>query len=274
MKENFKLEKELLFKNNIKDITSISLDSDFKLDGYNLTGTFIISGEYKIHEVSINREKFNFKLPFNHKINNDIDLDTIKLDIENFVYDYSKDELIVNIEYEITGSRKDVLVFDNEENLDKFLQDREVEVIDDRINDIKEEIKESDKNNNEILEDEKKEIDERKEELSKIEPIIEKKDNEKDLNEDIVRIEDNNIISNKIESIKDENREVIEADEVINSVGKVEDNFVTYKIHKVSESDTLETIVLKYHTTLDDLKEFNDLNDIKPNDKIIIPKYE
>ena len=55
MKENMHIEKELLFKNNIKDITSISLDSDYKIEGKKIIGNFIIDGEYKIHEVSINK---------------------------------------------------------------------------------------------------------------------------------------------------------------------------------------------------------------------------
>ena len=55
MKENLKIEKELLFKNNIKDITSISLDNDYKINKQQITGNFIINGEYKINEISINK---------------------------------------------------------------------------------------------------------------------------------------------------------------------------------------------------------------------------
>ena len=115
MKENQKIEKQLLFKNNIKDITSISLDSDYKIENQEIVGNFLISGDYKIHELSVNREEFNFKVPFKHSFENDIDSSSIKLEIRNFEYDYNKDELIVNIEYDITGDRKDILVFDDEE---------------------------------------------------------------------------------------------------------------------------------------------------------------
>ena len=97
MKENKRIEKELLFKNNIKDITSISIDSDFKAENGFITGNFIISGDYKIHELSLNREKFNFKIPFKHELESDIDLSTVKIEITNFIYDYNKDELLVNI---------------------------------------------------------------------------------------------------------------------------------------------------------------------------------
>ena len=130
MKENKHIEKELLFKNNVKDITSISLDSNYKVEGQKIVGNFIIEGEYKIHEVSINKEKFDFKIPFSYELNNDIDTKTIKVDITNFIYDYKKDELVVNIDYEITGDKKSVLLFDDEESLDEFLSKREIEVID------------------------------------------------------------------------------------------------------------------------------------------------
>ena len=137
MKENKCIEKELLFKNNIKEITSISLDSEYKIDKKNITGNFLISGDYKIHEVSINREKFNYKIPFKHELENDIEDESVKLEITNFEYDYKKDELIVKIEYELLGDRKDVLIFDDEESLEDFLTKREIEVIDTRVEEIK-----------------------------------------------------------------------------------------------------------------------------------------
>ena len=157
MKENKKIEKVLLFKNNIKDITSISLDSDYKIEQNKIVGNFLINGDYKIHEVSINREKFNFKIPFKYELEDNIDERTIELEITNFEYDYNKDELIVNIEYDITGDRKDVLIFDNEETLEEFLSSREVEIVDTRIEDIKEEInKEQNKKDLEIKKEEQK----------------------------------------------------------------------------------------------------------------------
>lgn len=253
MKENLKIEKELLFKNNIKDITSISLDNDYKINKQQITGNFIINGEYKIHEISINKEKFNFKIPYSYEINNDIDTSTVKVDITNFTYDYKKDELLVNIEYKITGDRKDVLLFDDEESLDDFLKRNEVEVISDRIDNIKKEIDEE--NNNEPKKDneEKKVLETKKDNDEK--KVLETKKDEIRVNTDT------------------ENETVTEKD-IINNINNVQDKFITYKVYKLKETDTLESIVMKYHTTIDELKEYNDLSNIKINDKIIIPKYE
>lgn len=258
MKENKHIEKELLFKNNVKDITSISLDSNYKVEGQRVVGNFIIEGEYKIHEVSINKEKFNFKIPFSYELNNDIDTKTIKVDITNFIYDYKKDELIVNIDYEITGDKKSILLFDDEESLDEFLSKREVEVID-----IRDTSKEENK---------KEEKDENKDRKS-IDKIEEKEiiDSKKELSLEDTREEPNN---DNINIIEEENRDKIETDSIINSINNNNDNFVTYKIYKIHENETLESIVIKYHTTIDDLKEYNDLNNLNIGDKIIIPNYE
>lgn len=258
MKENKHIEKELLFKNNVKDITSISLDSNYKVEGQRVVGNFIIEGEYKIHEVSINKEKFDFKIPFSYELNNDIDTKTIKVDITNFIYDYKKDELIVNIDYEITGDKKSILLFDDEESLDEFLSKREVEVID-----IRDTSKEENK---------KEEKDENKDRKS-IDKIEEKEiiDSKKELSLEDTREEPNN---DNINIIEEEDRDKIETDSIINSINNNNDNFVTYKIYKIHENETLESIVIKYHTTIDDLKEYNDLNNLNIGDKIIIPNYE
>lgn len=266
MRENKHIEKELLFKNNIKDITSISLDSDYKVENSSLVGNFIISGEYKIHEVSINREKFNFKIPFNIEIDKDIDKKTIKLEITNFVYDYKQDELIVNIDYEILGDRESVLLFDDEESLDEFLNKREVEVIDTRLDEIKNTT-------------ERKSIDkiEEKELNTNIKNKVELNDSQNNTRLDKLDNNDNlDELENKIDIIeqKEEEREQINTNEIINSIDTNNDKFITYKVYKIHENETLESIVIKYHTTIDDLKEYNDLSNLNIGDKIIIPSYE
>ena len=282
MKENKKIEKVLLFKNNIKDITSISLDSDYKIEQNKIVGNFLINGDYKIHEVSINREKFNFKIPFKYELEDNIDERTIELEITNFEYDYNKDELIVNIEYDITGDRKDVLIFDNEETLEEFLSSREVEIVDTRIEDIKEEInKEENKKDLEIKKEEQKDellniINEDRKVIvpeTKKEEMIEHKLNIDILPEVDIVEQKNEVVQDNIQ-LEIEEREKIKTDDIINKVGNVEDSYITYKVYTIKENETLESIVIKYHTTIDELKEYNDLSNISINDKIIIPYYE
>lgn len=254
MKESFKIEKELLFKHNIKDITSISLDRDYKVDNNVVNGNFLVNGEYKVHELSLNKEKFNFKVPFKYELNNDIDSNSINVEIINFVYDYSKDELIVNIEYEISGDRKDVLEFDTEESLDEFLKNREVDIIDTRIEEIEDKEVEiiSSSKNKELKED------------RNIEEIF---DNI------ISNTKENNIIEDKTINIETK-EESIKSEDIVNSFSNYDNNYITYKVYKLSEIDTIESIVMKFHTSIDELKEYNDLSNLSTNSKIIIPIYE
>lgn len=50
--------------------------------------------------------------------------------------------------------------------------------------------------------------------------------------------------------------------------------YVTYKIYIVKEEDTVDVILKKYNLNREILEEYNDLNDLKVGDKIIIPTNE
>jgi len=51
--------------------------------------------------------------------------------------------------------------------------------------------------------------------------------------------------------------------------------YVTYNVFIVREGDTIESILDKYGIELDELKKYNDLNELKLGDKLIIPNtYE
>lgn len=248
MKENYLIEKEIKFSNNIAEIISISLEEKHEFKDNKVEGNFIVSGEYKIHEISLNKEKFSYKIPFSQEIKNDIDPETLELEITNFVYDSDNDNLYVTINYLITGDRKDILLFDDEEDLDEFLKSREVDlVIDDINNDIdncleKQEervvIEGSEKNSEENLEE--------KREVKEVEPIVE---------ED--KINDRDIDQSK--------------EELLKNVNVDDDNYITYKVHIVKQEDTEEAIMLKYNITMDDLKEYNNYTNLSLGDKLIIP---
>ena len=65
MKQIIPFKKELLFKTKVNEITSISLEYSITSCSNNtLSGTFLITGDYKMTEGSINKEKFNFDIPF------------------------------------------------------------------------------------------------------------------------------------------------------------------------------------------------------------------
>ena len=58
-----------------------------------------------------------------------------------------------------------------------------------------------------------------------------------------------------------------------NIINNTKNNYVTYKVCIVRENDTIESIVEKYNVSLEEIKKYNTINEIKEGDKIIIP-YE
>ena len=129
MSEAYSLNKEFLFKTSIYEITSISIEHNYDIDGANVEGEFIISGDYRLHEISINKEDFSFRIPFKHEIKDNINLDTVDLEITDFKYELQNDdELKVNVDYVISGEQELIEIADEKE-LDNFLLNNAAEVV-------------------------------------------------------------------------------------------------------------------------------------------------
>lgn len=253
MNEAFVLDKEFLFKNNIHEISSISIEHNYDVVGSNCEGEFILSGEYRLHEVSINKEDFNFKIPFTTELRSNVNLDSVEVEINDFSYELNEDVLSVHIEYLIRGEQS-LIEFAEEADLEEFLKNTEAEVVD-----FSEE---------EVIDDlnEKPEFDEsnRKEKVS----IPDIKEDER--NKEII-IPD---INEEIEIVKEETK-VTEADKntIINSINS-EESFITYHVHTVIPSDTIESICTHYNINLNDLKKYNNVDELILNMKLIIPDEE
>ncbi len=77
-----------------------------------------------------------------------------------------------------------------------------------------------------------------------------------------------------IEETENNMQEEPHRDEVISSIFDDLDNnenFVTYKVHIVTENDTIDAILQKYKLSSSRLEAYNDLSDLKIGDKLIIP---
>lgn len=142
-------ESEIAFKTNISEITKMSLEHDYNVNDGVVLGNFYVSGEYKTHEVSINKEPFKYTLPFTVEIASNIDKDTIEFNVEDFSYDIVNDNTLkVNIEYSLSGdvinneemfTRVDESELTDEMNyIDDFLEKVE-EGEDDKMSEVKEE---------------------------------------------------------------------------------------------------------------------------------------
>lgn len=253
MSEAFVINKELLFKNSVFEITSVSIEHNYDINGSNCEGEFIISGDYRLHEISINKEDFSFKIPFNNAIRSNVNLDSIEVEITDFSYELiNNDELDVHVEYTVSGEQN-IIEFADEQSLDEFLMGNDAEVID--LSDDAEVIDLSD------------DVEVEREELEKGEDILVNAEPEEVLKE-----------TNEESLVEEETAEVngdrhIDNEALINSINS-EEVFVKYHVHTVTEYDTLEAILTKYGITLVELKKYNAFETLELNMKLIIPKNE
>ena len=59
MKQTIPFVKDISFNSKIAEITSISLEHNLKMENDDsVVGTFIVSGKYKVNQISINEEEF------------------------------------------------------------------------------------------------------------------------------------------------------------------------------------------------------------------------
>lgn len=238
MSEAFVVERDFLFKDSIFEITSISVEHDEDINGSNLEGDFIISGDYRLHEISINKEDFSFKLPFTHEIRSNVNLDTVNLEITDFTYELNNnDELHVHIEYIVSGEQS-LIEFADEKDLDEFLNKTDAEVVD-------------------LTEDEPRFKEVSKEEILNI-PAEDSKKEEKEESK---------------KEIKEEKKSEISTNNIIGSIN-ADETYVKYHVHTVMQNDTLEGILDKYKITLTDLKKYNTFEALEVNMKLVIPENE
>lgn len=137
MKQIIPYEKEISFGVKIAEISSISLEEEFKIKEDEILGEFIVSGEYKTHEISVNRENFLYKLPFSVTLTDNIDINSVNLEIKDFYYDVIKENILkVNIEFEISADEiEDV----REDFIVPFIEPEEENIRFDDIIDAKDE---------------------------------------------------------------------------------------------------------------------------------------
>lgn len=99
MKKIIPFKKQLTFKTNVSEVTSIALENTLKEKNNTIQGDLIISGTYKITETSTKVDDFEFVIPMNIEIDNKYITDDIIIDINDFYYETINNNLLeVNIE--------------------------------------------------------------------------------------------------------------------------------------------------------------------------------
>ena len=236
MKSVIPFTKELDFNAKVQEITSISLEREFSVEEGSVVGNLFVTGDYKSHEISVNVTPFSFKIPFTIEIPDNLDKDSITIEISDFAYDMVDDSKItVHIELELEGQEiekeeeeevsEPVVEVDSEEIL-KMMEERH----DDEDADTTQDIEEKEEKSND-------------EKVDREEVLIEAK-NEKSLQE---------------------------SEDVIMQNVDADNEFTTYHIHMVKEGETVETICTMYNSNMNLLMDYNDLSNLTPGEKILIP---
>lgn len=246
--------KELDFSTKVSEITSISLEREFEMKEASIDGNLFVTGEYKSHEVSANVIPFSFKIPFTIEIPDNLDSDSVTLEISDFAYD-SKEEnkIVVNIELELSGEIKEVQEEKEEE------QEPVVELDSDEIIRMMEEERET-----KDIEDCEEEIveEETEENISEI------------INNIDIPVQQAEKETEIIEEKTDIKEERVEGEEMILENISQENEYATYHIHIVKNGETVETICTMYNSNLSILSEYNDLSNVQEGEKIIIPEND
>lgn len=99
----------------------------------------------------------------------------------------------------------------------------------------------------------------------KIEPIVE------EVKLDEREVENQNEID---EYLKEENKEEKNVTNLFKETENEEKEYSIYRVYVVCEGDTLSKILEKYNITSEELSHYNDLDNIKPGIKLIIPSTD
>lgn len=233
-------ESTIEFKTNISEITKMSLEQDYNLSGSSVLGNFYISGEYKTHEVSVNKEPFKYTLPFTVEISDRIKEDSLEFNIEDFSYEVvDNNKLKINIEYSLAGEEREEL---EEEDLFERVNEDELET---ELNII-----------DDFLDKEDGASDEKEETFKdNLEELLDKSEEKKEVEED-ERL------------TKDEEKTIME------TIKQSDDTFVTYHVHIVKESESFESISTIYGVPSSLVKEYNNMESLTVGDKVLIPKAD
>lgn len=229
--------KEILFKSKIAEITSISLEHDVSINEKELLGDFIVSGDYKNLDVNVDTNPFSHIVPFSVELDNDIDLETLKYEIEDFSYEIKdEDILLVNILFHVSA---DKIINRHEELFEKptenIFEEKNKESFDEKL------YEDENKTTKEVASGKTTNDDFSSESIEEI-------------NFDNVR---NTDIEKSVEIIKNNN---------------LLDDYITYHIHMVKAGETFKTISKLYNISEEELFDLNSQSEISVGDKILIPE--
>ena len=189
---------------------------------------------------------------------------TLKLQEENIV----SGEFIISGTYKMTEASLNVDLFEYKLPFDISVDKKyDTKNIDVDINDFYYEV-----TNNEILSVSIEVV------LDGLEEKPREEKEENTLTDEIETLEETREVENQTQTVSVENNET-EVKEETNTKSIFEDldeneRYAVYKVHIVTENDTVESISSEYNINREDLETYNDLSELKIGDKLIIPSHE
>lgn len=255
MKKTVSFEKRIDFPTMIGEVCAISLEDNLKfVDESNIEGNLELIGKYKLTEASRLEEDFEYKIPIEIALTEKLDLDTASVKINDFYYEIENDDIMVcHIELCVEGLEIIDVLDDDNTNIDSSLE-RECD------GDVKSE--------NEI-------------ELPKIENTESTNIEEETITNNMVEEE---ITNNNIEVDYDEDKvndiEITKDMTTLNSstneslffnFSEENDTYGTFLVYIVRQNETINSILEKYKTTLEEVEKYNNLKEFGIGSKIIIP---
>ena len=257
MKQIISFKKEVAFKTMIAEICSISLEHTlhFTTDA-TIEGNLIISGTYKMTEATTIEEPFHYSLPVDIMLTNELEEDGRKIAIDNFTYSIMNEELLeLDVDILIKGLEKvDTTIEELEELNPQDTREGKEETT------TQEEQEKEQPQETLIGEDELKDITESINNVSE------------QLKENVVKEQP---IEQEEPPKKNDQQEKIENDKVMNSIfsafENTEETYTTYSIYRLKEDDTLEQVLERYKITKEELANYNNLEHLEANMKLIIP---
>ena len=233
MKQIIPFKKELPFKTKVSEITSISLERDLEVTEEKVvSGVFHITGDYKMNEGSISREKFSFDLPFDITLDPRYDISTVNADIEDFYYDViNEDTLKVNIDLFIEA---------------EYLPEEPAKDEPEEMLNVQEELPEEELRTPSV-------------------PINVPEDT-------LVQNKNEETKSPKVNTKEESREGSVNIETDLFSNLDSTETYATYYFYIVKEEDTIEKILTKYEISKEDFENYNDIKNIKPGEKVIIHK--
>lgn len=235
MNKKIDIEKKLDFSKSISDVTAISLEHDLKfIDSDNIQGNLMISGKYKTTLAAEKDEVFNYKVPVEITLTDSLDINTSSVNIIDFIYNVVDDKsLLCKIELAVEGN----IIEDIRECDGEPIEAKEIELpkIDDK--EINTEIISSD-----VIDDK-----------------IKNEYNGK-----------NELIEEKREEVEEKMEEIEDGEQLFN-IDNSKESFGTFIVYMVRQNETINSIISKYNTTIEEIEKYNDIKDLSIGSKLIIP---